>query len=304
MLEFKPITIDDLKLLNPFLKEFSSSSCQHSFAAMLGLTDKYGDEYCFIDDVLFIHRSHQDHDGYRVYLAPLGNLSTSISKYVQMIFDDAHDYGLKASFETVTEEFKNLLIDNFDSNLFDIEYNRDYSEYIYTVEGLSVLPGRDLAAKRNRVRAFYSAYEGHIEIKDITPSNISDVKEFTKVWIKERMESLDDPGLESESKAISIYLNNFEALNFRGIVVYLYGKVAGYAAGVPISSDTIDEVIEKGLRDVTGIYQLLCNEFANICCKDFAYINREEDVGLEGLRRAKESYKPYKLLNKYMIKEK
>lgn len=304
MLNFKPITIDNHKELNSFLMKYGSSSCQHSFPAMLGLMDKYGDEYCFVDEVLFIHRSHRDHHGYRVYLAPLGEFTNNFDKYMQLLFLDAHEHNSKVSFETVTEDFKDLFLSHYNGEDFLLEYSRDYSEYIYTVEGLSVLPGRDLAPKRNRVRAFYSSYEGHIEIKDITPSNLEDVRDFTNQWLSERMESLDDPGLESESKAINIYLDNFIQLGFRGIIVYLYGNVAGYAAGVPLSDDTMDEVIEKGLRDVTGIYQLLCNEFANICCKDYTYINREEDVGIEGLRRAKESYKPYKLLNKYIIREK
>ena len=90
---------------------------------------------------------------------------------------------------------------------------------------------------------------------------------------------------------------------FKDIIEYVKGTVVGYAAGTALSDDCMDEVIEKGRKDVTGIYQLLCNEFAIICAKGYKYINREEDLGVEGLRRAKESYCPDIMLEKYVATE-
>lgn len=300
MIDFKPVTIKDIDSIMPFLKKYGSSSCQHSFVSMLGLYDKYGDEFCFIGDVLFIHRSGRDHDGYRVYLAPMGNIS-DYTDSVSAILSDAHERGLKVSFETVCTEFADAL--KKISSDFDIVYDRDYSEYIYSVESMSVLPGRDLAAKRNRIRAFYSEYEGHIQIENLTAKNIDEVKAFQTEWLADRKQSLKDPMLDTENTAIDLYLDNFERFGFSGIVVRVFGRIVGYAAGFPLSDDTMDEVIEKGARNITGIYQLLCNEFAVICCKDYRFINREEDIGLAGLRRAKESYKPVRLIDKYIAKE-
>jgi len=296
-LDFRAITIDDLPTLSPILKEYGGSSCQHSFPAMFGLNAKYGDEFCFKDEVLFIHRRFRDHDGYRVYLAPLGDIN---EKAIRAMLDDAHSHSLKLAFETVTEEF----LPNIDTSIFDIELSRDYSEYLYSSEELSTLSGKKLAAKRNRISAFHSSYDGRVRISKIEPSDIPDIKNFTQQWFSEKMESSEEPGLDSEANAISIYLDYYEELDFRGIIVRIDEKTVGYAAGVPLSDNTIDEVIEKGLWKVTGIYQVLCNEFAKLCCKDYQHINREEDLGLAGLRRAKESYQPLRLLNKYIIKEK
>lgn len=300
MIDFKPVTNKDMEALMPFLRKNGFSSCQHSFVSMLGLKEKYGDEFCFKDNILFIHRSGRDHDGYRVYLAPFGEI-TDYSESVSAIVSDAHERGFKVSFETVCENFANAL--NSLPYDFSTEYNRDYSEYIYSVDNMSILPGRDLAPKRNRIRAFYSEYDGHIIIENITAKNIDEVREFQAEWLKDRKTTLNDPMLDTENDAISLYLDNFERFGFKGIVVRVYGKIVGYAAGFPLSDDTMDEVIEKGARNITGIYQLLCNEFAILCCKDYKYINREEDIGLSGLRRAKESYKPVRLIDKYIAKE-
>lgn len=303
MLNFVPITIKDKPVLSKYLREYGSSSCQHSMYLFTGLSMKYGDEYAIAEDVLFIHRSRLDTPGKRVYLAPLGNIEDSFKKYVDILFEDAKSYGAKLSFFTVTENFKILLGENY-PDVFEYEESRDYDEYIYSVENLSVLPGRSLAPKRNRVRAFYSSYEGQIRIENITNDNITDVFLFQKEWITQRLSEGYDEMLARENEAIKFYLSNYDELEFKGIVVYIKGTVVGYAAGVSLNDECMDEVIEKGRKDIVGIYQLLCNEFALLICKGYKYINREEDLGVEGLRRAKTSYEPLYMLKKFIVEEK
>ena len=311
-MNFKSVSISDREILTSYFFKYGESSCQYSFAAMLGLKEKYGDEYFIEDDILYIHRSNRDYENYRVYLAPLCPKKSNIKAAVNRIVDDAHSHGCLASFETVTGHFLNSLQSAFDENEkkvtlndtnFSVIEDRDYAEYIYSTEKMSILPGRALAAKRNRVRAFYSAYDGHIKIENITHSNIDDVIALQKKWIEARRKEGIDEMLETENIAIHTYFENFKTLGFSGIIVYVYGTPVGYAAGVPLSESTFDEVIEKGLPEITGIYQLLCNEFALICCKDYKYLNREEDIGIEGLRRAKLSYEPEILLSKYVMRE-
>lgn len=303
MLDFKKITTKDKEIINPYLKEYGSDSCQHSIVLMTGLSMKYGDEYVVIENVLFIHRSALDTPKERFYLAPLGDIKNNFTHFVNIILEDAESFDAKAVFFTVTEEFKNMLEINYPS-LFSYDYSEDYSEYIYTTEALSVLPGRALRDKRNRVRAFYSAYEGHIKIQNISSENISDVFEFQKEWITDRLSQEYDEMLDRENEAIKYYLSSFDEFELKGIIVYVKGTVVGYAAGYALNDNCMDELIEKGRRDITGIYQLLCNEFALLCCKGYKYINREEDIGVEGLRRAKRSYCPDHMLNKYIVRQK
>ena len=132
---------------------------------------------------------------------------------------------------------------------------------------------------------------------------MSDVMVFQVEWIKDRLADGNDEMLAREHEAIKFYLSHFEELKMTGIVVYVRGTVVGYAAGVALNDDCMDEVIEKGRKDITGVYQLLCNEFALRCCRDYKYINREEDLGVEGLRRAKTSYCPEYMIEKYVSTE-
>lgn len=301
MLDFKKIEIKDSEKLTPYLYKYGALSCQHSMSLFTGLSMKYEDEYAIRDNVLFVHRNKIDNRGYRAYLAPLCE-KEEYKKAVAIIMDDAKEHGCKVAFVTAVKEFKSFLEKEYPGK-FLFEYSREYSEYIYETEKLAVLSGRSLAPKRNRVRAFYSNYEGHIDIQNITDDNIKDVVEFQDYWIKDRLKDEYVEMLDRENEAIKFYLTNFDELKFKGIVVYVKGTVVGYAAGCALSDDCIDEVIEKGRKDVVGIYQLLCNEFAILCAKGFKYINREEDLGVEGLRRAKESYRPDILLEKYIIKE-
>lgn len=303
MLDFRPVTINAQKKLVPHLNKYGSGSCQHSFVQMLGLFEKYGDSYCFCDDVLFIKRSRKCTAKKNVYLAPLGNLGDNPRHYIDTLLDDAHERGVKASFETITEEFANTL-QIFYPEVFALSKERDLAEYIYSSHSLVELPGRKLAAKRNRINAFYAAYSpDDICIEQINSDNLEDVKLFQAKWLADRNSYEADERLDIENRAIELYLNNFEALDFVGTVIYVNGKVAGYAAGVPLSDDCIDEIIEKGDRDIIGIYQLVCREFARLVSDKYAYINREEDIGIAGLRQAKESYLPDRLLVKYIATE-
>ena len=153
------------------------------------------------------------------------------------------------------------------------------------------------------MHAFYSAYEGNVRIEDISEENMTDVMVFQMEWIKDRLAEGPDEMLAREHEAIKFYLSHYDELQMKGIVVYVKGTVVGYAAGVALNDECMDEVIEKGRKDITGIYQLLCNEFALLCCRDYKYINREEDLGIEGLRRAKTSYCPDHMIEKYIARQ-
>ena len=302
MLNFKAVSIEDQELLKPFLEKYGESSCQHSVYLMTGLSMKYGDEFAIYEDVLYIHRSLLDTDDTRVYLAPLGDLSDNAKQKIDVLLSDAGSYQKKASFFTVTQSFKSLMEETYPGR-FSAEDSEDYAEYMYLSENLRVLPGKALAAKRNRVRAFYSEYEGSVRIEDINEDNLWEAYVFQKDWIEDRLAEGYDEMLARENEAIKFYLAHFNELEFKGIIVYVRGTVVGFAAGVALNDDCIDEVIEKGRKDVKGIYQVLCNEFALICGRDYTYINREEDLGVEGLRKAKRSYQPDHMIQKYILTE-
>lgn len=300
-MDFNPITLKDKNILVPYLHRYGSDSCQHSFVQMVGLANKYGDEYCINDDILYIHRSRLDTEFKRVYLAPLGPVEDKLTDCVDALLSDCALYGKKLSFETVTEEFA-MALQEVCPHSFTFRKDRDLAEYIYSTEALSTLSGSKLDAKRNHINTFMSKYPT-ATIEKINDSNIEDAKAFQRCWLASRNTYEADSRLNIENDSISIYLDNYSDFDFDGIIIYIDGKVAGFAAGVPLSDQCMDEIIEKGNREYNGIYQVLCREFAARCCEGYKYINREEDIGIPGLRKAKESYHPLMLLAKYIVTE-
>ena len=117
------------------------------------------------------------------------------------------------------------------------------------------------------------------------------------------MRQEDRVQLELENEAIMFGLENFKALGLSGILLYVDGVLQGYAYGAPLSNDCYDVMIEKGNREIPDIYRILNMELVRRCCAGLAFVNREEDLGVPGLRKAKQSYKPDILLQKYVLKE-
>lgn len=182
---------------------------------------------------------------------------------------------------------------------FDITERERAFDYVYESEKLRLLSGKKLAAKRNHINAFLS--DGSWEVKEITPADRDLLLRFNKRWCKNYCGCVDS-SLKSEMCATECGINNFEALGYRGLMLYKNGVLVAYSLGEPINADTFCVHVEKADQSVRGAYQMINREFARMFCEDYAYINREDDAGDEGLRRAKLSYYPTDIGKKYVAK--
>lgn len=305
VLPFQPIGLHLKDQLLPYYRNYNGDSCQHSFAASYCMRGKYGDEVCVQDGFLYTCRTLRGDAENRVYLFPLGDYSRedAVGNAVENILADARDRGCRTWFKTVTEESAGLLEKLFPGR-FIIEENRDYAEYLYTHDKLALLPGHEMASKRHDLSSFERAYAGRFEIRKIqTEEQIEEIRPFQAWWKSARMAREEDVQLEREDEAIRAGLDAFFELDLSGIIVYIDGVLAGYAYGTPISDTCYDVMIEKGNRRASDIYKVLNRDLVRQCCDGIAWINREEDLGVEGLRKAKESYKPDRLLKKYVVRE-
>ena len=127
-LDFKPVELNDRDDIYRYMSEFGEGSCQHSFVSMYSLSEKYGDSFCILDDMLYTLRSKLCDDEYRVYLAPMG-YGDKRQAFIN-ILEDAHSYQKKVKFITLTKQYANFLENEF-AGQFNIEENRDLAEYIY-----------------------------------------------------------------------------------------------------------------------------------------------------------------------------
>ena len=305
-MDFQPMELHMFPQLQPYYAAYGENSCQHSFVSSYCMAGKYGDQVCVEDGFLYTLRSLQGNAEERIYLFPLGDLTdvSAARAAVERVLEDAHAHGSRVRFETITKRAAEFLQAHFAEN-FVVTEERDFAEYIYTHDKLALLPGHEMAHKRYDIHTFERDYGERCEIRLIeTREQIEEIKVFQDWWMEKKIAHEEDVQLECEHEAIYRGLDHFHELGLSGIVVYIDEKIAGYAYGAPLSESGYDVMIEKGDRRFTDIYRVLNRDLVRRCCEGIAYINREEDLGEEGLRTAKLSYKPDILLEKYIAREK
>ena len=295
MLSFRSVTLSDRKMIEGYFFKWGEHSCQHSFMSVFGTQGKYGDRICEQDGFLYIFRSKRGTPKERVYLFPSGDYSRrdDLRRAVLNVIDDAHSHNTAVRFDTITASSWAILQEILPGR-FRGQPNRDYNEYIHSAANLASYPGSGFASRWYDYRTFFRRYAGRVSIELITPKIIPALLEFQKRWLSSRIERgmyMKDALIE-EDVADRRFLEHYAELGLSGIVVYLDGKIAGYAFGAPMSGGYYDVLVEKGDVNVQDIYCVLVRELVARCCAGFNWINREEDCGEEGMRRAKMSYRP------------
>ncbi len=306
MLDFQPLTLERRDELLPYYHAFCGNSCQHSFVSSFCMRGKYGDQTAIRDGALYTLRASSCDANSRVYLFPLCDLSddAAAGSAVEAVLADARAHGCLVRFETILSDAAETLERLFPGR-FAIREERDYSEYLYTYEKLALLPGHEMASKRHDLNTFERDYGGRYTVRRIeTAEQLDAIRQFQAWWKAEKdLRDDEDVQLELEDAAIGIGLEHFFELGLSGIVVTIDGHLAGYAYGAPLSETCYDVMIEKGDRTVADIYKILNRDLVRLCCGGMTYINREEDLGVPGLRKAKLSYKPDVLLRKFIARE-
>ena len=222
---------------------------------------------------------------------------------LDFILQDAFLTKRKVSFCFVTEEQKRLLDDclskNFNLHL-SWETNRNDSDYIYLQSNLANLPGSIYQKKRNHISRFKRIYETNWVFKSFPENDIAqDILYVSKKWFEEKSD-IENQNLIQEKHSIYRALENKDILNLKGGVLYVKDKPVAITIASPISDSVLDIIYEKaiGVYERNGAYAMINQQFA-INNPSYKFFNREEDLGLSGLRKAKLSYKPDFLLTKF-----
>jgi len=181
---------------------------------------------------------------------------------------------------------------------FAFEADRDNFEYVYTTESLITLAGKKLRQKKNHLNQFRMQYSNY-EYEPITVDNIPLCRETATDWVENRHDDSEE-GLEEELKAINLLFDHWDELGLVGGAIKLFGRVEAFSIGEKLNDRTGLIHIEKANPDIRGLYQAINNEFIRHEFSDVEFINREEDMGLPGLRKAKESYNPDHFAEKHI----
>lgn len=223
---------------------------------------------------------------------------------LEYIFADAKEENHPACFCLITQEEKKLIDDCLKQFFPDLKIswktNRDDSDYLYLRQNLSDLPGSNYQKKRNHVSRFNRIYGKDWEFKPFPQNDLTrDILEVAEKWFIEK-EGGSSEVLSLELKSIELALKNSELLQLTGGLLYIKGEPAAMTLAAPISADTLDVIYEKSFAEYekNGAYAVINQQFARLS-GSYLYINREEDMGVEGLRKAKLSYKPTIILDKF-----
>ena len=283
MLNFKAVALEDRAVLEPVLRAQPYRICDHCFACLYIWENTYPAQFCFDEDILYIMYSYPDGStAYQLPYCPDEQLPGAIEK----IRRHAAGCGKALCLVTLNDEQKNKL-DLMLPGAFVYDRQPDYADYIYNAQDLITLRGKKFHAKRNFINRFTQQYEGRFLFEPVGPANAGEVLAFNARWDEENQAN----GIADEADAIRRAVLDLERIGMFGTALRLDGEIAAFALGTRLCGDTVLEQIEKS-ADLPGGYQMINQAFAQQFAADCLYINREEDLGIEGLRKAKLSYNP------------
>jgi hypothetical protein len=303
MLEFNSVGLEFKNIADSYYNKYGERSCQHSFATSFCLKNKYNDMFVEKDGVLYICREGISDDNERVYLFPMCDKSNKdlIINAINNVLNDAHLRKKKAVFKTITKSSKDILT-KFFPDIFMIEDSRDLYEYIYDVKKIATLQGSLFQSKRNIINKFYKTYS-EVIVKEIDKTSVHELKKVYEEWLYNR-QNLNQSLINNEIKEFEIAIDNYDKLGLIGLSVYVDNVIVGFNFGALVSGDTYDGMVQKGNIKYEGIYEILNRETAKMYQNLIRYMNFEEDLGVEGLRKAKLMYHPDYMIEKYIAKEK
>lgn len=313
MILFKDVKTTDKDIIQSFTLHGERQNCDLSIANLISWRFLYNTQYAILDDFLLFRFYAGKH---LAYMMPIpkptvhgdGKLCVLPSeecsrKVIKAIRDDSIAMGHPFLMMGVCNYMRDIIEDEF-PDTFDIRPDRNYADYIYTRDKLINLSGKKLQSKRNHINKFKSLYPGY-EYRELTTDLIPECLKLEREWrIISKDDDGDDEGLSEELRSMTRAFNRWDDLGLRGGTIWVDGKLVAFTFGCPINQSTFDVCVEKADLNYEGSFTIINQEFVRHLPEQYVYINREEDMGKEGLRKAKLSYKPDILLEKNVIMEK
>ena len=292
---FQPVTLADKSLIQSFTLKSHFKSCYLTFSNLHCWSNFYGTEFTVEDGRLFFRYRYNNE---YVYFIPTCNENNDepLYKLLQEAINTQKPFSLLCLDAAVCEAFNSIA-----PNCFTWTVNRDMSEYLYLRNDLENLTGKKFQSKRNHINHFLRNFPDY-EYLALTPDIISECMALEHQWRKnaEEHEPLKKvaESIEAEYNALKCAFNHFAELDLTGAAIRINGKIVAFTFGAPINDEVFDICVEKADATTIGSYAMINQQFAHRLPQSFTYINREEDLGIPGLRTAKLSYNPVALIEK------
>ncbi len=302
----KPIEFTDKSRFDEFFRKYPPEISEFTFTNLFMWRNYYNflftefKEHLILFSYDYLKNRRKpiniDFKDYMYFFPPIG---PSPGKIILELFENLRDIEVHRVPEDICERLsENEKFNNL--NLACIEDSNNW-DYFYSKDEIVNLAGNKYRQNRRWLQKFLDNY--NYDFKLLTEDLVEKSKELQLEWCVMRA-CTEDESLEAEQEAIYEALNNFSILGFSGGLLCVDDKCAAYTLGEMLNKETLVIHIEKAHMEYDGAYQAINNFFLKNCCTDAVYINREQDLGIEGLRRAKESYKPIRMIKKGIIYQK
>lgn len=284
------VSLDDKDWIKKILSDVDFYTCEYPFGNIFSYGAKMeirvGDVFgCLVTKCI--------QNDYVMYCCPIGN--GDMKKAVEFILDDAKNDGRDFEIFGISPTAAEFISREF-PNVFEIALERDTFDYIYLSEDLINLSGKKYQPKRNHISYFIK--NNNWSYERLTKDNIAECFEMSKQWLEGSLTEYREE-LEGELRIINRVFDNYDKLDYVGGLIRVDGRVVAYTMGEPASDGVFCVHIEKAFSNIRGAYPMINQQFVKNELSGYKYINREDDTGAENLRKAKLSYYPTILAEKY-----
>ena len=280
-LAFHQLTLSDREAMQAVTLPSGRRNCNYTFANLVGWQFWYDTEVCVLENAVVLRYTL---DGQRAYMVCTSEALSS--ELIEALFDDSNgDLTLMGLEDSQVAQLQT-------SHLFSVEPDRDQYDYIYRRTDLATLHGKHLDAKRNHINRFRAEHPD-FEYRPLTPESFDECRRLTEIWQEDKAAS---DTIDAEHRVMETIFSNWNALGMTGGSIFVDGRMVAFTYGSAVTTDTLDVCVEKADRHVEGAFAIINQQFAEHLPEQYIYLNREEDMGIPGLRQAKLSYHPEILL--------
>lgn len=292
-LNFRKPTLDDIDNIKRALKYVKHNACDYTTTNIVMWTDEYNTEIAFDDSDLYIKYNV---DGMIFFGVPF--VMAGIGKGIENLIKYTEDNNIELVIGDVEPEIF-AIIDKIYPGQFKVNYQRDVADYVYNIKDMAELSGKKYHGKKNHINKFKKTYDNW-SYEKMSDDNADECIDMVKEWCVKNV-CADD---ESKADEICIMINsikNRERLGLIGGLIRANDRIVAVTLGGAINAEMFDINFEKAFSDVPGAYPIINQQFIINELMDYKYVNREEDMGLDGLRKAKESYLPEFMVQKGLV---
>ena len=298
MIPYKQIELSDKEKIDKCLEGNTFRACDFSFTNLISWNPKFKTKYHVIEDTLFLRFIDVNDEYY--YMMPIGPMD--VRKAIELMKDDAKENNIPFQMKAISQDMWEI-IDGVLPGEFEYIHDRDNDEYIYLSEKLINLSGKKLQSKRNHINRFKADNPNWEYISVNSNELIEECRDMLNQWENTKEIEQDKDSLKFDSLATRLMLDNFETLGLKGGAIRVDDRMIAFTIGERLTEDSFVVHVEKAFGNVNGAYTIINQQFIKNEASEFTYINREEDMGIESLRKAKKSYYPEILLEEGFIKQ-